>query len=113
MRGKTGNPVDNQFVIETKKGTYFQSYRSVVAKVAWECIGMENTMDVNGNPLKVPKVGKVLTLGRDWDYSRTTMKYLHQFLEENLPKHNVSPDVLRKRIDTKEVRYNENLSEEV
>ena len=31
--GLNGNPVVNQFVINTKNGKYFQSYQSVVCKI--------------------------------------------------------------------------------
>lgn len=56
---RSGKAVANQFIVRTENGTFFQSYRSIVAKV-----------DNLGN----------VTLGRDWDYSRTTLKYLMQFL---------------------------------
>lgn len=49
----------NQFVITTNEGTFFQSYDSVCAKVS----------------------SGVLTLGRDWDYSHTTLKHLYIFLD--------------------------------
>ena len=49
----------NQYIIHTPLGRLFQSYTSRIAFVA-------NNGDV--------------TLGTAWDYSRTTMKYLHQFL---------------------------------
>lgn len=56
---RSGKAVANQFIVRTENGTFFQSYRSIVAKV--DNLG-------------------VVTLGRDWDYSRTTLKYLMQFL---------------------------------
>jgi len=56
---RSGRPVANQFVIETPEGEYFQSYNSVVAFK--------------------PSGGNVI-FGKDWDYSNTTRKYLHQFL---------------------------------
>lgn len=55
------NAAANQFVICTDKATYFQSYRSVVAKV-----------DNNGN----------VSLGGHWDYSNTTRKHLYIFLRD-------------------------------
>lgn len=51
----------NQFIIETGKETYFQSYESTIAKI-----------DKNG----------VLTLGNDWNYSKTTLKHLYLFIED-------------------------------
>jgi len=53
---------NNQIVINTKDGVYFQSYDSIVA--------------FKGND------GKVV-LGKDYRYSRTTMKYLIQFLDKD------------------------------
>ena len=50
----------NQFVIEIGEKTYLQSYDSVVA-----CKG-----------------GEVPILYKDWDYSRTTMKYVSKFLSD-------------------------------
>lgn len=50
----------NQFAIEAGDKTFFQSYKSVIAKV---------------------EHGK-LTLGPDWCYSTTTSKWLHKFLED-------------------------------
>ena len=52
----------NQFLLETEKGSYFQSYRSIVAFY---------------NPYK-----RELTLGINWDYSNTTRKHLYIFISE-------------------------------
>lgn len=51
----------NQFIINGKDDIYFQSYQSTIARI-----------DSNG----------ILTLGIDWDYSRTTMKHLYLFLSD-------------------------------
>ena len=61
---RSGCAVANQFVIETGKEYYFQSYSSLVVKV------------------KFSEHSWRLALGPDWDYSRTTMKHLHAFLRE-------------------------------
>lgn len=67
----------NQFVIKTKKATYFQSYDSMIAKI-----------DTNNK----------LTLTTDWDYSTTTSKYLYMFLRNNYPKYySLISDNKRKR----------------
>ena len=58
MRSHNGNDVPNQFEIETDNGLYFQSYRTLIA-----C-----------------KRGGKVHLDPHWDCSRTTMKYLNQFL---------------------------------
>jgi hypothetical protein len=56
---RSGKPVANQFIIDAgAHGYYFQSYNTVIAHVK------------NG----------VITFDGDWEYSRTTSKYLHQFL---------------------------------
>lgn len=56
---RTGNPVANQFEIRVGDAIYFQSYRTMIAK----------------------KEGGVITLDSNaLDYSRTTSKYLYQFL---------------------------------
>lgn len=55
----------NQYNIEINNVVYFQSYDSTIAKVSYE----------NG--------AKILTLGRDWDYSNTTLRHLYAWLYEN------------------------------
>jgi len=60
---KTGNPVANQFEIYTPEGKYFQSYRSIIAFV--------------------DKFGQIMLDEYYHDYSRTTSKYLTQFLGMN------------------------------
>lgn len=60
---RSGNPVANQFIIETKDAFYFQSYRSLIAKVS-------------------KRNGKIYLDSFYWDYSRTTSKYLYQFIQE-------------------------------
>ena len=52
--------VKNQFIIRGGNKIIFQSYNSTIAVVD------------NGS----------ITLGADWDYSRTTLKYLYVFLDE-------------------------------
>jgi hypothetical protein len=55
--------VKNQFELRDDLGnTYFQSYDSIIAK-----------RDINGN----------ITLGNDWDYSKTTGRYRNLFLGED------------------------------
>lgn len=56
-----GRAVANQFVISTLKGVSFQSYNSLVCTI---------------------EDGKII-FGRDWDYSKTTMKHLVSFLNQN------------------------------
>lgn len=60
---RTGNPVANQFEIYTPEGKYFQSYRSIIAFV--------------------DKFGQIMIDEYYHNYSRTTSKYLTQFLDMN------------------------------
>jgi len=58
---RSGREVPNQFTIYGDNGEiYFQSYRTVIAKI----------------------VGGQTYLDHNWDYSRTTGKYRNQFLGE-------------------------------
>ena len=58
---------NNQFKVYTDEGVYFQSYDSVVA-------------------FKPNNREEKIRVGVDWDYSRTTMKYVGQFLGQNTAK---------------------------
>ncbi len=49
----------NQYIIETENGRIFQSYDYVVAKICYN---------------------DMVFLNKNWDYSKTTIKYLCQFL---------------------------------
>lgn len=59
MQSSRGNDVPNQFIIDDGKKEVFQSYRSIIA---------------------MKKDGKIYIDATYWDYSRTTLKYLHIFL---------------------------------
>jgi len=62
MFGQSGRAIPNQFIINTPKGVYFQSYRSIIAFT--------------------PNNGKTVLDQYYWDYSRTTGKYRNEFLGE-------------------------------
>ena len=62
MTGRTGREVANQFIVQTDKGRYFQSYNSVIAFK--------------------PLSGKTQLDNSTWDYSVTTGKYRNEFLRE-------------------------------
>lgn len=64
MVSSNGNSVPNQFIINTEKGKYFQSYNSVIAFI--------------------PFKGKIELDSIFWDYSKTTGKYRNQFLGMNI-----------------------------
>lgn len=51
----------NQFVIWDRGNLFFQSYKSLIAKIDRD---------------------KKVTLYHDWDYSNTTMRHLYRFLRE-------------------------------
>ena len=65
---RSGNPVANQYEIETDKHYIFQSYGSIIA---YKERGFQ---------------GKTVLDHYLWDISRTTLKYLKQFLGVNLSK---------------------------
>jgi len=73
---RSGSPVANQFEIYTPEGRYFQSYRSIIAFV--------------------DKFDKISLDEYYHDYSRTTSKYLTQFLDMNTQER-------RKAIKDKEI----------
>jgi len=60
MRGRTGNPVANQYVSHVNGAYVFQSYNVRIA-----------AFDL---------ATRTLILGLNWDYSVTTQKYLWQFI---------------------------------
>ena len=73
---RTGNPVANQIIIETPKEYIFQSYGTIIAKKQrgfWGGI----TLDKNY-----------------WDYSRTTLKYLKEFLPNNYNKKEIKQQIV-------------------
>lgn len=53
----------NQFIIENENYVYFQSYQSLIACYDWN---------------------NHLILWIDWDYSKTTLKHLYQFINEKV-----------------------------
>ena len=65
---RTGQPVANQYIIETEEGTYFQSYRSIIAFIPKNLGKSGLTMD------------KIHLDEKYWNYSRTTSKYRSIFL---------------------------------
>lgn len=62
MISNRSNDVASQFIITDSKGTYFQSYNSMI--------------------VFKPRNGDKIQLGRDWEYSKTTGKYRNMFLGE-------------------------------
>ena len=62
----------NQFIFYVEDKTYLQSYDSVVA---------------------CKSDGGIPILYKDWDYSRTTMKYVSKFLSDVFNKHVTKKDI--------------------
>lgn len=87
---RSGEAVRNQYTIKGDGFVAFQSYDSLIAVKSDEC----------------------LTLGRHWDYSVTTSKYLWQWLREycwhivrQLPDGKSGADRIRKAIDAGLINY--------
>lgn len=95
---RSGEAVRNQYSIEFPGGVAFQSYDSLIAIFERE----------DGR----------LTLGRDFDYSVTTSKWLHEWLRENFPfwddirseyQGKSLSDTLRKAMAAGCIGYDENM----
>lgn len=71
----TGREIANQFIIEDGNKVYFQSYKTIIA---------------------MKQVGKITIDTNAENYSRTTSKYLYQFL--NTDKKRLLEDVKTGRI---------------
>jgi len=72
LTGRTGRPVKRQYILHAPEGRYFQSYAALVAFQS-HC-------------------KTVTLLDPDyWQYSRTTMKYLSNFIGE--PMHTIKEKV--------------------
>ena len=75
---RSGRPVANQFIIYTNKGSYFQSYKTIIA-------------------FRERHTGKTFLDSNYWDYSRTTSRYRNEFLNETTKE-------TRQRIKDKEYK---------
>lgn len=87
MINSKGYSVMNHFIITDGNKKILQSYDSIVAVVDRSAEGSSR-----------------LVLGKHWDYSRTTMKYLNQFIRQTLGW-NTNAQSLRKAIANNEVDY--------
>lgn len=91
----------NQFIMEDDKKLIFQSYASIIAIY--------------------DKENDVMTLGKDWDYSTTTSKYLYKFIDtcfyysysqykqlaHDLCNASNKRSIIRKAIENGIIEYNE------
>jgi len=82
---RTENPVINQIIIETDKEIIFQSYGTIIAKKQRGFLG-GITLDKN-----------------HWDYSRTTLKYLREFLGFSYSKKEIEQHIKSGRYKTKDL----------
>lgn len=89
MKTTKGNTVPNQFIIEDKGNTWFQSYQSIIA-LKPDLYGCENTINTN-DPMRY----KIQLDKNYWDYSATTGRYRNEFLGEGIA-------VTRAKIDSGE-----------
>ena len=62
MRSDKGNVITNQFIIEDGNKIVFQSYDSMI--------------------VTIDHIAETITLGKNWDYSKTTGKYRNKFLSQ-------------------------------
>lgn len=85
MEGSSGREVANQFIIEGNGERYFQSYQSLCA--VWN------------------KKAKKLTVGRDCICSRTTAKYLYQFIKEETPLCGVDRKIILKAMNEGKIDF--------
>lgn len=88
----------NQFIIVTNGKKVFQSYDSTICIIDYS--------------------NKTITLGHDWDYSKTTSKHLYLFLDMYATDNNLVDElrnsknkrkVINKYIDDELINYDENL----
>lgn len=65
LRNTDGKAQANQFVIMALTTTVFQSYESTIAHI--------------------DGASKIITIGRDWNYSRTTARHFYEFMRQYAP----------------------------
>ena len=76
----------NQFILYIEDKMYLQSYESVVA---------------------CKSVGGIPILYKDWDYSRTTIKYVGKFLSDVFNKHVTKKDIDKMKKEGKVIIKND------
>ena len=99
MVSANGNKVANQFVLHEANGDIsLQSYDSLVCQIRKGSLGFE----------------RVVCFGRDWDCSKTTVKYVNKFLRDNGldiltcgRANNVGTKNIREGIERGHARYDE------
>ncbi len=92
MVSNNGNKVANQFVLHESNGDIsLQSYDSLVCQIRKGGLGFN----------------RVVCFGRDWGYSRITMKYVNKFLTDNGLDVLVGAKNIREGIERGHARYDE------
>jgi hypothetical protein len=92
MVSANGNKVANQFVLHEANGDIsLQSYDSLVCQIRKGSLGFD----------------RVVAFGRDWDYSRTTVKYVNKFLTDNGLDVLAGTKNIREGIERGHARYDE------
>ena len=89
---KKERKIPNQHNITTDRGIYFKSYSSIIAFIP------HNKTDK-------------LVLGRNWAYSRTTLKYLYKWLDDHNSRFSgLSKSTLEQYMELGHIFYNPSLS---
>ena len=78
LKRPRGTAMVNQLVINEGRKTWFQSYDSVI--------------------IEIDREYQKITVGRDWDYSITTTRYLKQFLNEEMQWSSKEVDEFKKKL---------------
>lgn len=89
-----GNAVANQFVITDGTDINFQSYDSMVVSIRKGGLGFD----------------RVVVFGRDWDYSRTTMRHVANFLRTYGLDVLASAKDIREALERGHARYDESIA---
>ena len=92
MTSDNGNKIANQFILKEYNGDIsLQSYDSLVCQLRKGGLGFD----------------RIVVFGRDWDYSRTTIKYVNKFLKDNGLDVLAGTKNIREGIERGHARYDE------
>ena len=92
MTSTNGNKIANQFILKDSNGDIsLQSYDSLVCQLRKGSLGFD----------------RVVAFGRDWNYSRTTVKYVNKFLKDNGLDVLAGTKNIREGIERGHARYDE------
>lgn len=90
-----GNTVKNQFIIENGTEVSFQSYESMICRI-----------DHNGGL----GFSKVVTIGKNWNYSATTAKHFYSFLTQQGLGILANKKAIEEAIERGHARLNESIA---